>query len=252
MVEPVQPGTEGAPAAERAVGPGTPGGAASTRRVAGLTPGQWGGLVALVAVVQAPFVIYLARGSAPVTAAVPFQDDFDRAEIGENWFASGGHWRIEDGVLRSPGVKNNPLWLKARLPDEVVIEFDVRGESADGDIKVEVFGNGWDHASGYVLIFGGWSNTISIIARLDEHGPVALQPRGPRDRVENRTVKVEKGRTYRFRIERAGGRLKWSVDGRLLLEYADPDPLRGDGHDRFGFSSWDADLYFDNLSVVPL
>ncbi len=212
-------------------------------RVLGLTRLQLGVLAGIVVAVQLPFLLYLVRGEAPVTATVPFSDDFERQQLGENYFATGGHWRIENGAVHSPGVKNNPLWLQARLPEEVAIEFDVRSESKDGDIKCELFGNGFDHSSGYVIVFGGWSNTISAIARLDEHG---------RDRVENRTLKVEKGRAYRFRVERRGGALRWYLDGSLAMELDDKNPLRGTGHDRFGFSSWDSDLFFDNLKIEPL
>ena len=36
------------------------------------------------------------------------------------------------------------------------------------------------------------------------------------------------------------------------MEFEDPFPLKGKGHDRFGFSSWMAQLYFDNLVITPL
>ena len=58
-----------------------------------------------------------------------------------------------------------------RLPKDVRIEFDVRSEGADGDIKWEAFGDGRNHASGYVFIFGGWHNREVRIAKLDEHAP---------------------------------------------------------------------------------
>jgi len=212
-------------------------------RIAGLTRGQLAGLAAAVVVAQLPFIVYFARGQAPVTASLPFQDDFERAELGPHYFTTGGHWRIENGVVHSPGSKNNPLWLQASLPDDVAVEFDVRSESNEGDIKCEIFGNGRDHASGYVVVFGGWSNSTSVLARLDEHG---------RDRKENRSLRVQKGRTYHMRIERRGTLLRWLADGALMMEWDDSRPLRGRGHDRFGFSSWEADLYFDNLKVVPL
>jgi hypothetical protein len=35
------------------------------------------------------------------------------------------------------------------------------------------------------------------------------------------------------------------------MEYDDPRPLGGSGHDRFGFSGWAADLFFDNLRIDP-
>jgi hypothetical protein len=46
--------------------------------------------------------------------------------------------------------------------------------------------------------------------------------------------------------------LRWEVDGRTALDFDDPAPLSGEGHDRFGFSSWQNDTYFDNLKIEPL
>lgn len=200
-------------------------------------------LGALVLVLSLPFIHYALRGEARTTTTVPFTDDFERAELGPNYFSTGGHWRIVDGWLYSPGVKNNPAWLQAKLPRNAVVEFDVRSEDSAGDVKCEIFGNGRDHASGYIAVFGGWNNTISTLARLDEHG---------KDRKERRDKKVEKGRTYRFKLERSGNKLTWYIDGEKFLDWDDNAPLEGSGHDRFGFSSWATDVYFDNLSVRSL
>jgi hypothetical protein len=223
-----------------------PSGAPSAARPAGgrfeMSPLRIGLLIGIVIAVQMPFLLYWIRGAPASLASVPLQDDFERTEIGDRYFSTGGHWRIENGTLHSSGVKNNPLWLAAKLPEDVAIEFDARSESNDGDIKCELFGNGRDHSSGYVVILGGWSNSVSVLARLDEHG---------RDRIENRLAKVEKGRTYRIRIERRGGLLRCFSDGALVMEFDDPRPLRGKGHDRFGFSSWDSDVFFDNLKIEP-
>ena len=130
--------------------------------------------------------------------------------------------------------------------------------------KCEIFGDGSDHASGYILVHGGWNNSISVIARLDEHGKSlgALQQESaklavdqklpsnkPEDtgvftrdthmRVEARPFKVEVGRTYHWRIERRGSKLSWLIDGKPFMDFDDPFPLTGPKHDRFGFSSWE-------------
>ena len=73
----------------------------------------------------------------------------------------------------APSVKNNPLWLQARLPRDVAVEFDVRSEFPEGDISVELFGDGTDPRSGYMLVHGGWNNTLSVIARQDEQRALA-------------------------------------------------------------------------------
>ncbi|MDR0965718.1 MAG: hypothetical protein LBM75_04330 [Myxococcales bacterium] len=208
-----------------------------------MSRGQWAILIAIALLVQIPFVIRFLRPHQLITASVPFADDFERTEIGPNYVTGGGFWRIVDGTLQSPGVKNNPLWLNAALPDEVAIEFDVWSNSKDGDIKCELFGNGWEHASGYVVVLGGWSNKTSIIARLDEHG---------RDRVTETSFKVKKGQRYHLRIERRAGQLDVLVDAQKRLSFKDEKPLRGPGNDRFGFSSWDSELFFDNLEIAPL
>jgi hypothetical protein len=257
-------------------------------------------LVALLLAVHLPFLHAWLRGPAEITAAVPFRDDFNRATLGNAYWSNGGDWRIVQGQVYSPGVGNNPLWLKARLPRDVRIQFDVRSEGPDGDVKWEAFGDGRDHATGYVFIFGGWHNRESRIAKLDEHALTTAELRAelanqaqpyPRKldgldalwetirspfakararadlgRLETGTyyrpdtpvvvkrldLKVERGRTYHETITRRGGQIRWEQDGELVLELNDPAPLPIEGHDRFGFSSWQNDTWFDNFQVDPL
>jgi hypothetical protein len=232
-----------------------------------------GVIVGLVVLFNVPLLHYfLFRAPMATTATVPYSDDFSSPDTVErNYFSTGGLWRVVNGELLSPGVKNNPLWLKASLPQNVAIEFDARSMSPEGDLKVEIFGNGSDHASGYVLIHGGWNNSLSIIARLDEHGAslkslmAEANRRGGNDlvttgvftpdtrmRVEANPYRVEVGKTYHWRIERRDARITWFIDGAKFMEFEDPMPLVGKGHDRFGFSSWEAQLYFDNLKIQPL
>lgn len=226
-----------------------------------LSRASLGVIAAIVFLVNLPLIHYFVfRSAQPATVTLPFFDDYsDPATVAQRYWSSGGLWRVVDGTLLSPGVKNNPLWLSASLPNDVAVEFDVRSMSPEGDIKVEIFGNGTDHASGYVLIHGGWNNSISIIARLDEHAPAyrgGELPGGFREdtrvRVEANPYKVEIGRTYHWRVERRGRVLSWSIDGQPFMTFDDPVPLGGKGHDRFGFSSWEAQLYFDNLRVTAL
>jgi hypothetical protein len=257
-------------------------------------------LAIVVVVIQLPFLHWAFRGDRPVKTAIPYEDKFDRASLGDQWWSNGGLWRIVDGQVFSPGVGNNPLWLLARLPADVRAEFDVRSEGADGDVKWEMFGDGRNHSTGYVFIFGGWHNKESRIAKLDEHALTQEEQRaqlvafarpyprrlegidalldsieGPLNRwqassslkkldahtyygretpvVAKRTdTKVEKGRTYHMAVTRQGNTIRWEMDGKPMLELVDPAPLSGSGHDRFGFSSWSNDTYFDNLKITAL
>jgi hypothetical protein len=179
-----------------------------------------------------------------------FTDDFERRELGEHWNNTGGPYEIRDGKLHVRGARNKPLWLRRTLPRDVRIEFDARSDSESGDIKVEVFGDGESRATSvsytatsYVVIFGGWNNTLNVIARMDEHGSDrAVGPRFP----------VVKGHTYHIKIERRGSVIEAWADGRSLARMDDPAPLEGRGHDHFAFNNWESDLWFDNLKITPL
>jgi hypothetical protein len=190
----------------------------------------------------------------------PFEDRFERREIGPLWRALSSAWQIRDGALCVTGAKNRGVWLARRLPTDVVIEFDARAASEEGDVKVEVFGDGetgalgssYDNAPGYVLIFGGWHNSRHVLARLGEHRDDRLERLVDRQSEDPRAAAVETDRTYRMRVERdRGRRLRWWVDGTLLFELDDPLPLLGVGHDHFGFNDWSAPVCFDNLRIAP-
>ena len=184
------------------------------------------------------------------TVGQRFEDHFERGELGPDWRETGPGWRIEGGALRAQGVRNHPLWLKRKLPRNARIEFDAWSESPAGDLKCEVWGDGSSHAvqaaytaTSYVVIFGGWGNSYNVIARMDEHAPDRRQRVGPR---------VEMGRHYHFTVERRGRVLRWLLDGAPMLEWDDPDPLAGPGHEYFAFNDWDALVHFDNLVITPL
>ena len=186
----------------------------------------------------------------PAIGAGGFRDDFERSQLGAAWRTTGGNYTIEKGQLRIKGARNRPLWLRRTLPRDVRIELDVRSESPDGDIKVEVFGDGVSKAekasytaTSYVVIFGGWGNSLNVLARMDEHGD---------DRVVGPAYKVVQGRTYHMKIERRGATIVAWVGDHELVRMVDSDPLEGPGHDHFALNNWQSELWFDNISIQPL
>jgi hypothetical protein len=173
-----------------------------------------------------------------------YSDNFDRADLGADWQFQGGNWMIKEGTVHSTMAQNKCLWLKRPIPADAVVELEAWSMSPRGDIKFTVFGDGVEHETGYTLILGGWVNSISIIARMDEHG-------ADRKERHDRGVVVP-GKHYRFEMRRLGGRIEWFVDGALYLTYDDASPLRGPGHDHFAFCNWESPLFFDNLKIYAL
>ena len=182
-----------------------------------------------------------------------WSDVFERDSPGSNWYASGDGYSVTDGALSARGAHNHPLWLRKKLPRDVQIEFDCWSNEPRGDLKVEVFGDGHSYdpdggaymATGYEVIFGGWFNSKSIIARLDEHA------QNNPTRTDKKVVPRQK---YHWKITRKGRQIAWFVDDMKtpFLALDDPRPLEGAGHEYFAINNWETDTWFDNLKITPL
>jgi hypothetical protein len=209
---------------------------------------------ALVALLIAAGALHCDREDSPARRSrdtgltggtLIFEDDFERTEPGVHWSAGESNaWRIDSGQLRVSGARNAALWLDVALPDSVRVEFDVTALDEVGDVKFEIFGDGRNHASGYICIYGGWSNQYTVIARLDEHGSDRLEAPGHE--------RVIPERTYRFAAVRTDNRLRWYIDGVERLTYDDAAPLVGDAHRYFAFNNWEAPARFDNVAIYDL
>ena len=206
-------------------------------------------ILSLAVLASLPLLACTPNGDAAISAK-GFSDNFNRKELGDMWNNTGGGYSVRNNQLHIRGARNKPLWLKRKLPRNVRIEFDVTSDSTDGDIKVEVFGDGKSKAesleytaTSYVVIFGGWHNSLNVIARMNEHG---------HDRAEGPKFPVVTGHRYHIRIERKGSVISAWADEHLLASMDDSDPLEGRGHDHFAFNNWQSDLTLDNLKITPL
>ncbi len=194
------------------------------------------------------------RPRVPVIEA-PFSDNFDRAELGGDWLDTSHAAHLKDGKLTVANAYNHPVWLRRRLPHDVQIDFDAVSRSPAGDLKVELFGDGESFdpdkgrydPTGYMIVYGGWQNSKSIISRLGEHDEAV---KASFDRVGNDPI-VLPGQTYHFTIVRKGGTIDWKLNGRPYLSWTDPDPLYGSGHEFFAINDWEANVSFDNLTIRP-
>ncbi|MCP4678306.1 MAG: hypothetical protein GY854_22900 [Deltaproteobacteria bacterium] len=191
-----------------------------------------------------------SASSPSVSGKLVFEDHFSRTDVGPDWLDTGGGYRIVDGRLRAQGARNKPLWLKRKLPRNARVEFTARSMSPAVDIKAELWGDGKSRATkssytatSYVVILGGWNNSRSIIARMNEHG---------KDRESRKAPKGVVGKLYNFSIERKGNLFTWSLNGESFLEMNDSEPLTGPGHEHFAFNNWETEVFFDDVSIFEL
>ncbi len=203
-------------------------------------------------VAMLPLSIGCTPQGDPQLESKGFRDDFEGTTLSNDWRNTGGPYRLDKGELFVQGAYNKPLWLKRVLPKDFRITFVAHSESSAGDIKFEVCGDGVSKAesnsytaSGYVVIFGGWNNSLNTIARQNEHGE-------DRAIVGGAHVKVQPGHRYQIELIRRGGLLVFSADGQELSRMDDKKPLLGRGHDHFAFNNWASPLYFDKLKIEPL
>lgn len=186
----------------------------------------------------------------PSIGSEGFRDDFNRRDLGALWTNTGGNYQIRDGKLYVRGARNKPLWLRRRLPRDARIEVTVQSDSPEGDIKIEAWGDGTSRAesveytaTSYVVIFGGWGNSLNVLARMEEHG---------HDRVVGARKRVEPHTPYHLKIERRGSVVTMWVDDQQIARMDDPNPLEGRGHEYFAFNNWESELWFDDLRITPL
>lgn len=182
---------------------------------------------------------------------VPSTDSDRRTRVAELYL--GGSVMVSvpmycDRQLVGENIHNAALWLQTALPERTRVEFLATPLTKKGDVKAEIFGDGLTHQSGYILIMGGWSNQLNIIARQDEHGEDR--------RRDNRCVVRERRRscanqdqTYHWAIERLADTVSWYVDGKLFMTFSDQHPLTGR---HFGFNNWEARVAFDDLKIVEI
>ncbi|HYQ17935.1 MAG TPA: hypothetical protein VEQ58_19315 [Polyangiaceae bacterium] len=208
-----------------------------------------------------PTVVVVGEPEQLPVLTAPFKDEFERAAIGDDYYATGDAYRIEAGRLCVKSARNHPLWLRHRLPTNARIQVEAEAASSDGDVKLEAWGDGrsaathlsYTDATSYLAIFGGWKNRYHVLARLNEHAldrtELVIEPGSD----DPRQQPVLPHHRYRLKLERTDGHtLRFWADDVELASFSDDEPLSGALHDHFAFNDWETPVCFDHLVVEPL
>lgn len=167
-----------------------------------------------------------------------YQYTFNQAPA--DWRTFGGVWEVTNRWECDPrwsffsgSSRTNELavlWNKRLFPGDTTVEFYVgpkmdqaRGKAYEyvADFNCTLNADGRDLTSGYSFLVGGFNDSKSGIYR--NNVPVGK----PSSTVIPRSSDIHR-KWFHIRAQNKGGKVSLWLDGKLLCEYQDPDPLKGD------------------------
>lgn len=187
-------------------------------------------------------VALLDAPATAVDAASVISDHFQDYLFNEaptDWFAGKGQWGVTTRWPCEPGWtffggyghQNPVVWSKHSYRGDMVLEWfgAIQSDNLNrirythaSDINATICGDGRSLSSGYAFIMGGWNNSRTAILRngeiVAETTEVLLPDPNARD------LAAHRGWT-RLRAEKLGNQIRMWYEGKLILEYTDPDPL---------------------------
>ena len=180
------------------------------------------------------FLVPAAAALALLTTLVPadaadevvFEDSFDNGLT--LWTVAGGNWAANNGRLEGGDSGVSELMTTEAFSGDLIVEFSAATvPPANHDIRCRLF------EDGYTLVLGAEFNTGAALLRHDRLVAWTDRP-------------IEPGRNYAVRIMRCGRVVECLVDGALLLNWTDPEPI---GAGPIAFSTWESKVVFDAIRV---
>lgn len=161
----------------------------------------------------------------------------------DEWDALGGKWYFEDGYLigSEPENKGGILLSKQSFDKDVMLSFTAASVlPATRDVNA-VYCTTWNEETNYLKTayisgIGGWYEDKCGIERFPEDGLRALNP----------LYHYEPGKEVRITTGAIQGHNFLIVDGKLVQELIDPNPISGG---RVGFSPYSTKLKIKDIEV---
>ncbi len=158
-------------------------------------------------------------------------------ELNRDWEYKNGVWKVENGWIdgKHTGNSGGILYSKKHFPGNVLLEFEGRTvPPCDNDLNFTWRAEGWDNEHddagiSYIAGLGGWWENKTGI----EHYPEC------RCRSVTSLIPLEAGKLYFIQAGDIDGHCFIFVDGKLVIEMFDPDPITAYGKVGLGtYASW--------------
>ncbi len=181
-------------------------------------------------------------------ADVLYDRPFTPESLAADFVVGAGDWRVEDGWLvgRRFAEAGGFAFTRSLFPGDLLVRFTAAlVPPCDHDLNFCFRSEGWDAAAddagrAYIGGLSAWYAGKSGIERY------------PGDGVQGMTslLRIEPGVPVRVETGIVGDRLFLFVDGRLVLDLRDPDPLRDPGCGRVGLGVYFSEARFRDLAIL--
>ena len=180
------------------------------------------------------------------SSRVLYDRPFTDATLAADWQVRGGQWRMEGEWLTGKHRDNSPGMVTSRASwfGNVMLDFEARTVlPSTHDINC-MWNGSWDEAKNlrsvaYVVGLQGWWEGKVGFEKSPEYKLCAANPLFP----------FEPGRTYRIQAGSIDGHVFAAVDGRLVLEVMDPDPIDSGRYGMIGFEAYASWIQVRRLTV---
>ncbi len=195
----------------------------------------------------APTTLTLMRKVIDVAgSAVLYAEPMTPEHFARDWTVHNAEWRVQDGWLTGKNPANAPgmAILKRDFPGNVMVEFEAR-TVLPSTHDIDVMWNGeWldepnQRGTAYVAGVQGWWTGKVGLERSPTYKLTATTP----------LFDFEPGRSYRITAGSIEGHMFVFVDGRLLLELTDPDPIDHQKFTKVGFEAYSSHIQVRNVVI---
>lgn len=178
-----------------------------------------------------------------------YDEEVTPAMFVRDWAVKSGEWFVEDGWICGRNPLNSPGMIVSRADfrGNVLVDFEAR-TVLPSTHDIDFMWNGsWDEVENrrdvaYVFGLAGWWEGKVGFEKSPDYKLVAGTP----------LFDFEPGRTYHLQGGSIDGHCFLFVDGRLLLEVTDPDPIDNQRYAKVGFEAYASSIQIRNIQVRQL
>ncbi len=175
-----------------------------------------------------------------------FSERFTQDRLARDWTICSGEWWVEDGCLLGRNPENAPgqIISKVSFTDDILMDFEgetVLPSAHDIDWMWNISWNEDHTGRGFAYVAGlqGWWDGKVGFEKAPDYRLVAGTP----------LFDFAPGRTYHIQSGSIDGHCFVFVDGRLLIELMDPDPISLETGGHIGFEAYASYIRIRNLVV---